>query len=143
MNKAEIKEWLDSIKKDRQWLAEKIGTTKPTLDGWFSTRDFPNTALKIIEGLMRESSLAAQGRVVTSFTNDEFEEIEAAREVIGSPTRSQFYHDAIMEYAKNLLADSSEKQSKEDTINLGMVLGEDPLEYKVTRKPEPQRKKRA
>lgn len=104
MTKDHIRRWLSEIGKDRVWLAEQCGTTKSTVDGWFSTRGFPKPALVALERLMRQTQLAAQGKITSSFTTDEFELIEAARARIGNPPRSVFYHDAIMEKANRILA---------------------------------------
>jgi hypothetical protein len=134
ITKDDISNWLEKIDKDRFWLAEKCGATKFTVDSWFSTRGFPKSALVIIESLMRESTLSPQGRIVASFTTDEFERIESAREVVGSPTRQQFYHDAIMEYAESLLAGADSTQAQADKI---------PLEYPHSSKPALEGKKRA
>lgn len=103
MERQKIKAWLESIQRDREWLAGQIGTTKATVDGWFSTRGFPRQAVKTIERLMRESTLAKEGRVLATFTTDEFEEIEAARDLVGRPPRPQFYHDAIMDYSQAII----------------------------------------
>lgn len=85
MTKDQIADWLDKQGKDREWLGQQCGATKFTVDSWFSKRGFPKPALKIITGLMRESTVAPDGRIVATFTTDEFELIETAREKVGKP----------------------------------------------------------
>jgi hypothetical protein len=53
MNADEIKDWLDSIGKDRHWLAEKCGVKKNTVDGWLSNgRPISGPALLVLKELM-------------------------------------------------------------------------------------------
>lgn len=54
--KKEIKSWLKKLGKTRYWLAEKTYSTKPTVDGWLSTRGvIPRAKQDVIRGLMRNS----------------------------------------------------------------------------------------
>lgn len=49
----DIKNWLAEQHKDRYWLAEELGKSKTTVDGWLSTgRTIPPDALKALERLM-------------------------------------------------------------------------------------------
>lgn len=107
LSNSEIRDWLESLGKDRVWLAAQCGTTKHTVDSWFSKRGFPKPALVIIEKLMRESSGSHVGPVTASFTISEFEEIEAARARTGSLNREQFYREAILDYARDILSTES------------------------------------
>ncbi len=57
MNPETIKTWLKSNRKDRQWLADKCGVHKQTVDGWLSAnRTISAPAATIIRGLMKGSA---------------------------------------------------------------------------------------
>lgn len=110
MDKDIVAKWLKDHSKDRDWLAKQLGATKRTIDSWFSTRGFPPWAITNLERLMRESATTPDGRILATFTTDEFELIEAARHEVGDPPRPQFYHDAIMEYTEAILNKESGKK---------------------------------
>lgn len=105
MNAETIKQWLEAMGKDRRWLAQAVGFSKPTVDGWLSSgRRIPKSAALTIERLMREADLiAAKGGFKVDFSAEEFEEIEGARKLSGHRNRSEFYHDAVMDYAREIL----------------------------------------
>lgn len=103
LTRDEIAAWLTVIGKDRFWLAEKCGSTKHTVDSWFSTRGFPRPALVIIERLMRDTGhgiTADLSRI--QFTIAEWEHIERAREKAGYIQRQDFFRDAIVEKADRI-----------------------------------------
>jgi hypothetical protein len=53
MTESQIKDWLEASDRDRHWLAEQCGVSKPTVDGWLSAgRTIPAPALKLIHRLM-------------------------------------------------------------------------------------------
>lgn len=104
MNKDELREWLDTIGQDRFWLAEKCGVAKSTVDSWFSTREIPDPALKIIEHLRREGAAWNDDPNSIKLTIAEFERIDRARQKAGYATRREFYRDAIIDAADRLLA---------------------------------------
>jgi len=53
ITKTDVKAWLKSIGKDRQWLAEQCYVTKPTVDGWFkSAGTIPIGKLALIKNIM-------------------------------------------------------------------------------------------
>lgn len=102
LTKENIRAWLESIGKDRAWLAEQCGTEKGTVDSWFSKRGFPDTALATIRLLMRQHNRGAEGSPTDTgliqFTVTEFERIEAARKALLFETRPPFYRAAILDY---------------------------------------------
>lgn len=49
MKAVEIRNWLKDNGKDRQWLAEQVGASKSTVDGWLSGRPIPAPTQKLIE----------------------------------------------------------------------------------------------
>jgi kynurenine formamidase len=108
MTKDEIKNWLAEGKRGRAWLAQEIGVSKGTVDQWFS-KGFPEWAVKAIER-MGEQPLDACGLDV-AFTAAEFELIEAARLLSAHPTRSAFYHTAIMQFTDEILEREADPKS--------------------------------
>jgi hypothetical protein len=51
--KEQIKDWLRSNSRDRQWLADRCGVTKRTVDNWLSTSiEIPTAAARLIATLM-------------------------------------------------------------------------------------------
>lgn len=53
MEKKEIKSWLKAIGKNREWLAEKTGAARLTINTWLSTsRPIPKRATVLISELM-------------------------------------------------------------------------------------------
>lgn len=54
ISKDDIKAWLSTSGRDREWLAEQCGSSKNTVNNWLSTNiQVPSKALRIIETLMR------------------------------------------------------------------------------------------
>lgn len=108
--KVKVQQWLDEHGRDRQWLAKKCKAEMATVNSWFSTRGFSDSAKGTIDALMevdelRSSPQAAPATDETKFiefTTGEFEEIEAARAKVGSPARPEFYHDAILRYVQEI-----------------------------------------
>lgn len=101
MDKEEIKDWLAKIGKDRIWLADQIGCTPGTLNQWFSKLGFPEWAMKSIQRLMNPTGSTTALEV--SFTASEFERIEAARKLLGLPSRKDYYETAISEFTSDIL----------------------------------------
>ena len=53
LNAKDIKDWLKTIGKNREWLAEKTLVSKRTVDNWITTnRPIPPAKLALIEKLM-------------------------------------------------------------------------------------------
>lgn len=51
--KKTVKDWLKSIKQDREWLAEQCGVKKTAVDEWFKKRrEIPTPSTIIIKQLM-------------------------------------------------------------------------------------------
>ncbi len=49
---AAIREYLKKNSKDRHWLADQIGVSKHTVDGWFAGREIPKSASLAIRKLI-------------------------------------------------------------------------------------------
>ena len=108
LDKRTITDWLKKHSRSREWLAEKCGAEIGTVNSWFSTRGFSDAALATIRALMeldeQANPSATDDGGLIHFSTSEFERIERARVAVGSPTRPQFYHDAIVEYVKEIEA---------------------------------------
>lgn len=102
MDKEEIKDWLSKTGKDRTWLADQIGCTPGTLNQWFSKLGFPEWAIKSLQRLMNPTGGSSTALEV-SFTASEFERIEAARKLLGLPSRKDYYETAISEFTSDIL----------------------------------------
>jgi len=102
MDKEEIKDWLSKTGKDRTWLADQIGCTPGTLNQWFSKLGFPEWACKSLQRLMNPTGGSSTALEV-SFTASEFERIEAARKLLGLPSRKDYYETAISEFTSDIL----------------------------------------
>jgi hypothetical protein len=110
--KDEIAAWLKSHNRSREWLAEATGKSLGTIHNWFSNRSIPDDARATIALLMerdlqeRESALNApvDDTGLITFSTSEFERIERARAAVGSPTRPQFYREAIIQYVEDVEA---------------------------------------
>lgn len=114
LEKEHIQFWLESLHEgDRSWLATALGSSsKSTVDQYFSTRGFSDTAIAGIKNLMRLDHLEAQASLSTPaadetamipMTTGQFERVEQARSLVGNPPRPQFYANAIEEYVDRLL----------------------------------------
>ena len=102
MEPEEIDRWLISIGQDRAWLKDKLGISMGTLYNGFS-KGFSPRSLKAIRSL-KEAEAASPNGLQVIFTADEFERIEEARKLIGTPTRKLFYEQAITEFTDDILA---------------------------------------
>lgn len=107
LTKDQISDWLKRAGRDRYWLGDKCGVSKGTVDQWFY-KGFSDAALATIRALMELDEQAGQGggndTGLIQFSTGEFERIERARVAVGSPTRPEFYRDAIVEYVKEIEA---------------------------------------
>ncbi len=60
--KEEIKAWLKRLGLSREWLADKIGVSKRTVDNWLSSNiDIPERSLAMIQQLIDDSEKVAEG----------------------------------------------------------------------------------
>jgi transcriptional regulator with XRE-family HTH domain len=60
--KDEIKVWLKKLGLSREWLADKIGVSKRTVDNWLSSNiDIPERSVAIIQQLIDDSEKIAEG----------------------------------------------------------------------------------
>lgn len=106
---SKLKAWMRDQNITRSDLAGDLGISKGTLDNWCS-KGFPDWGIKAVARLMHP--LVAEGDdLEVSFTTREFDRIEEARRLVGSPTRKAFYEEAILDYASQILAREAAEQS--------------------------------
>lgn len=101
ITKDALKDWLSGKPNGREWLSEKLGVSKSTVDGWCSTRAIPKPQAIQIESLMNEQSSSAT-LVTIPFTPDEYARIEAAARVGNYSDIHDFARDALKGYARQL-----------------------------------------
>jgi len=67
--KEEIKVWLKRLGLSRDWLADKIGVSKRTVDNWLSSNiDIPERSLVVIQQLIDDSEKIADGITTNVFS---------------------------------------------------------------------------
>lgn len=104
LTKDAVKAWLDEHHRGREWLADKCGVSKKTVNNWLSSpADIPAKALLIIENLMQideakaNAAAAVPQNLVLEFTHEEFDTICAAAAGNGQIPRkwAQDTHNSI------------------------------------------------
>lgn len=80
--KDQIKVWLKSNGKDRQWLAEQLETKKSVVDSWFSSRGFPSDRLEAISFLMEPVDSVSMIRV--PFTDQQLQDTYRAASLVNT-----------------------------------------------------------
>lgn len=122
---SKLKTWMRDKNITRSALAADLGISKGTLDNWCS-KGFPDWGLKAVARLMHP--LVAEGDdLEVSFTTREFDRIEEARRLVGSPSRKAFYEEAIMELVDQILAREADKTTKAFTSQLFVNITSGPL----------------
>lgn len=106
IDKVSVTDWLKHHGRDREWLALQCNAEIGTVNSWFSTRGFSDSAQATIDKLMKLDEIAANHPTdetgLIQFTAAEFELLEKARAAVGAPSRPQFYRDAILQYVEEL-----------------------------------------
>ena len=102
LTKEEIKSWLRTIGKDREWLGQKTFVSKRQVDNWLSSgRNIPLAKMRIIEDLMnpnnhsgeQPSDVAGVNAIAVVFTNAEYRAIKETAESLGM-TIEEFIRDS-------------------------------------------------
>src|SRR5690625_4346050 len=85
VTKESVQKWLDHHRHTRDWLAEKTGVTRRTVDNWLvSPRPIPAKAIPIIQRLMEEDARSEQlasmtpSSLVLHFSKEDFRKIQQA-----------------------------------------------------------------
>lgn len=132
MTPSEIDEWLNSIDRDRQWLANKLGISMGTLYNGFS-KGFTKRSITRIKDLMNEVATSG-GDFEVTFTAREFERIEQARKLLGIATRKLFYEEAIIGYTDQTLATEAGEKTPADGKITPFITGPQVKPSKVAEK---------
>jgi len=89
----QIKTWLRSNGKDREWLASQLNTTKSVVDSWFSKRGFPKDRLAAIQELMDPEDSTSLIRI--PFTDEEFQRAQQAARLVKEDDFQKYCQAAI------------------------------------------------
>ena len=98
--KDEIKTWLTASGRDRDWLAQKLTTTKSVVDSWFSSRGFPSDRLSAIAELMTPEDETSHIRI--PFTDELLELAHKAASIVSADFQD-FCARAILHRAEELI----------------------------------------
>lgn len=93
--------WLDLIGKSREWLAEQIGVSVGTVNGWYSPsskRPIPKPNIKLMEHLIQDNELGDP-----KFTFPETLVIQRAMKAADYISFPEFAHDAVIAKANAIL----------------------------------------
>lgn len=99
--KQQIREWLDRIepaiapKNPREWLAERIGASKATVDNWLSKKEMTATTAKFIGEIMRDHQFDEP-----RFTMEEAQTIREAMRALDYQNFSDFAREIIIQRAR-------------------------------------------
>lgn len=97
----EISAWLNEVGKSREWLAQQIGVSVTTVNGWFSQasgRPIPLPTDRLIEKLMQDTHLGEP-----RFTIPESNRIRKAMQAAGYVSFCDFARDAVKSSADQIL----------------------------------------
>lgn len=92
----EVRAWLLSLGEDRNWLAHQLGTSKRTIDNWFTDSSLPLWAQCSIRNLMALNNPAV---INPRMTQTEWRTVESAARALGFPSTDEFILAAILEKA--------------------------------------------
>lgn len=103
--KNETKARLAQLGKDRAWLAEQLSMTEGVVNQWLAPKGyFPLDRQKAVKLLLDKVQNPVrigdpEGNLI-SFTIEEFERIEATRQMLHYETRPALYRDAILAFVE-------------------------------------------
>lgn len=99
--KLKISTWLGEIGKSRDWLAEQLGVSITTVNGWFSPaseRPIPIPTNRLIDKLMQDIPMGEP-----RFTIPECDRIKKAMQSAGYVSFCEFARDAVKSRAETIL----------------------------------------
>lgn len=103
-----VDRFVESLGKDRQWLADEVGCSRGTLNNWFSAKQFPLWAQKSISRLIAEHE---RGRAVDDsvphFSLPEWQKIQAATNASGAASVQEFVKEALLAASERILQEES------------------------------------
>lgn len=96
MTSETVEAWLKAVKRDRQWLADELGTSKRTVDNWLSEgRPIPETSQRFIARLMADVVA-----VRPKYTPKQFSLIEQAMRAQGYDDIETYVVDTVLRVAE-------------------------------------------
>lgn len=110
-NGEEIKAWLDRIRRDREWLANELNSSKLTVDSWFSKRGFPAAKLAAIAQLMDDEDAEQTSLIRVPFSDDLLEKAHQAAAIVSTEFQD-FCSRAIQHRAEEIIAGSTRPTGK-------------------------------
>ena len=90
----ELKSWMKESGKSRDWVAEKLGVGKRTVDSWFSYKQIPEKKQKLLRELMEKEQQPKQVEISMDFTPEQLEMIRQAA-ALGGETPGEWCERAI------------------------------------------------
>jgi len=97
-----ISAWLDDKGKKREWLADQLGVSVTTVNGWFSKasgRPIPVPTDRLIDRIMQDEQLGEP-----RFSIPESNQILKAMESAGYVSFQDFARDAVKDSAEKILS---------------------------------------
>ena len=110
MNTTDLKLWLKDTGYTRQWLADKCGASKRTVDGWFSRKIIPPTAQAVIVNVIETETIPT-----IRFTFAEWKQVHEAMVIAGFDNYEEFLITALREQAQRLIQQEKDLESQSDS----------------------------
>lgn len=104
----DIKTWLDRIRKDRDWLATQLNSSKLTVDSWFSKRGFPRTKLAAIVEMMNKDDEEKTSQIRVPLSDEALELAHKAAHIVSAEFQD-FCSRAIKHRAEELIKQQGNK----------------------------------
>ncbi len=79
----DLKDWMGKSGKGREWVAERVGVAKGTLDKWMSYKPIPKKKQKLLRELMEKEQQPKQVEISMDFTPEQLEMIRQAAALRG------------------------------------------------------------
>lgn len=128
-----INEWLKKNNRDRDWLANQLGTSTGTVSNWLAKgkpRPIPEPTIRLIERLMCDDLLEAP-----QFSLEEAKLIRAAMEQHNYQTYREFVRDAVIGNARRLSQAGLSVYITAPEPDLSNKVAEEETPYRFTPKP--------
>lgn len=96
MTIVQLRAWLDDTGLSREWLAQELGVSKRTIDGWFRANAIPELASKFLDRVQNDQAVAA-----AKFSPADWEKIQKAMTLAGYTNYQDFIVDSAIEMARH------------------------------------------
>lgn len=97
-----VNEWLSRVGKSREWLADQMGVSLGTVNGWFAPkgeRPIPTPNVKLLQRMLAEDELGEP-----RFSFFEADQIKRAMKLADYISYPEFAHDAVIAKTDAILA---------------------------------------